>query len=80
MARTFVRGGEVRDNFELDSINVEMYVKELASLLEDAIQATGKTFEEEHSRMINRVTSIHPGDGDKGLFRQWYQKFTTALG
>ncbi len=88
----------------MDSINVEKYVKELASLLADTIQATEKMFEEEHVRMINMVTLIHPGgggggpgfnkgimehrriqnrravSGGKGLFRQWHQKFTAALG
>ncbi len=49
------------DNVEDDSINVEKYVNELASLLAETIQATGKMFEEEHLRMINMVTSIHPG-------------------
>ncbi len=45
---------------------MEKYVKELTSLLVDAIQATGNMFEEEHFRMINRVTSIHPGGGGGG--------------
>ncbi len=104
LARTFLCAGEVGDNVEQDSVNVEKYVKELASLLVDTIQAAGKKFEEEHLRMINMVTSIHPGGGgggtrfnkgimehgviqnlravsvDKGLFLQWHQKFTTALG
>ncbi len=85
-------------------MNVEKYVKELASILVDTIQATGKMFEEEHLRMTNMVTSTHPGgggggtrfnkglmehkmihslravNGDKGLFRQWRQKFAIALG
>ena len=44
---------------EQDQFNSERYFKELASLLADAVQATGKMFEEELMRMIN--TSVHPG-------------------
>ncbi len=47
LARAFTRPGEVRDNVENDQFSVEKNVKELASLLVDAIQATGATFEEE---------------------------------
>ncbi len=53
--------GEVRDVVESDLLNMEKYLKEIASLLADADQATGKIFEEEHMRMINMVTSVHPG-------------------
>jgi hypothetical protein len=51
----------VRDHVEQDSINVEKYVKVLASLLVDTIQTTGKMFEEEHLRMINMVSAINTG-------------------
>ncbi len=61
MVRVFPRAGEVRDNVEADSINVEKYVKEIAALLADLTKATGRMFEEEHLRMINMVTSIHTG-------------------
>ncbi len=47
----------------VDSINVGKYVKELASLLADMTQATGRMFEEEHLPMINMVTSTHPRGG-----------------
>ncbi len=60
MARVFLRAGEVRDNVEADSINVEKYVKEIAALLADLTMATGRMFEVEHLRMINTV-SIHTG-------------------
>ncbi len=104
LARVYVRAGEVRDTVEQDQFNIEKYVKEVASLLADAVQATGKMFEEERMRMINMVTSVHLGglgggsrypegimedeviqglravNRDKGLFRQWHQKFTTVLG
>ena len=33
MARVLFRAGEVRDNVEADSINVEKYVKEIATLM-----------------------------------------------
>ncbi len=46
---------------EHDPLNMERYVKEIAGLLADAVQATGKMFEEEQIRMINVVTSMHPG-------------------
>ena len=67
LARTFLPAGEVRDQVEQSSIDVDKHVKELASLLVDAIQATGKMFKEEHLRMINMVTAINPGgSGGKG--------------
>ncbi len=46
---------------ENDQRNIERYVKEIASLLVDAVHAIGKMFAEEHVRMINMVTSSHPG-------------------
>ena len=106
MARVLQRAGEVRDNVEVGSINVEKYVKELANLMADLTKAAGRMFEQEHLRMINMVSAINVGglgsgggprfnkgimehrvvqnlravNGDKGSFRQWHQKFTTALG
>ena len=100
------RAGEIKDNVEADSINVEKYVRELAAVVIDLTKASGKMFEQEHLRMINMVSAINTGgsgatggprfnrgimehkviqnlravNGDKGLFRQWHQKFTTALG
>ncbi len=61
LARVYLRAGEVRHVVESDLVNMERNVKEIASLLADAAQATGKIFEEEHMRMINMVTSVHPG-------------------
>ncbi len=67
LARAFVRSGEVNDNVENDQLNIERYVTELALLLVDAIQATGKMFEEEDLRMIGMVTATNPGGlGGKG--------------
>ncbi len=61
MARVSLRAGEVRGIIEADSINVEKYVMEIATLLSDLTKAIGKMFEEEHLRMINMVTSMHTG-------------------
>ena len=55
LARIYLRSGGVRDNVENDQLNIERYVTELANLLVDAVQATGKI------RMINMVTAINPG-------------------
>ncbi len=46
---------------DIYELNIDKYVKEIASPPVDAVQATGKMFEETHMRMINMVTSIHPG-------------------
>ncbi len=41
MAKTLKRLGEIRDNVEADSINVELYVKELAVATMDFAKACG---------------------------------------
>ena len=61
MARVLVRAGEVRDNVEAVSINVEKYVKEIAALVADLTKAAGRMFEQEDLRMINMVSAINPG-------------------
>ncbi len=53
LVRAYIRAGEVRAGVESDPLTTERYVEEIASLLADAVQATGKMFEEEHARMIN---------------------------
>ena len=59
LAQVYLRAGEVRDAVENDQLNIEKCVKEVAALLVDTVQATGKMFEEEHMRMISMVTSVH---------------------
>jgi hypothetical protein len=66
LARMLVRAGEVRDAVEQDQYNIGKYVKEIASLLVDLVQAAGNMFEEEHMRMNNMVTSVHPGGLGRG--------------
>ncbi len=61
LARVFLRAGNVRDVVESALLNTERCVTEIASLLLGAVQTTGKMFEKEHMRMINMVTSVHPG-------------------
>ncbi len=61
LARVYLRAGEVPDVVENDSLNMQRDVKEIASLLAAAVEATGKMFKEEHMRMIKMMTSIHPG-------------------
>ncbi len=61
MARGMLRAGEVRDNVEGDSINVEKYVKEIASLVFDLTKAAGRMFEQDHLSMTNMVSAINPG-------------------
>ncbi len=55
------RAGEIKDNVEADSINVEKYVRELAAVVIDLTKASGKMFEQEHLRMINMVSAINTG-------------------
>ena len=99
MAKTMKRLGEIRDNVEADSINVEKYVKELSVVTRDLTKACGRMFEQEHAMfsatrnnggggggfhrgaMEHKVImNLRAVDGDKSIFRQWHQKFTTALG
>jgi hypothetical protein len=56
-----IRAGEVRDNVEADSINVEKYVKELAALTADLSKAAGRMFEQLRLMLINMVSAIHAG-------------------
>ncbi len=46
LARVYIRAGEIRGSVEQNQLKIEKYVKEIASLLADAAQATGKMFEE----------------------------------
>ncbi len=58
---------EIRDTVEMDSINMEKYVKELTNTMIEMTRATGKMFEQENLRMINMVPAINPGGlGGKG--------------
>ncbi len=67
MARVMKRLVEIRGSMKMDSINVERYVKDLASTMIEMTKATGRMFEHEHLRMINMVTAINPGSlGGKG--------------
>ncbi len=61
MAWVLLHAGEVRDNVEADSINVEKCVKEIAALVADLTEASGRMLEQEHLRMINMVSAINPG-------------------
>ncbi len=61
MARVMKRLAELRDNVEIDSINVERYVKELTSTMIEMTEAAWRMLEQEHLRMINMVTAINPG-------------------
>ena len=45
MACVLLHAGEVRDNVEAGSINVEKYVKEIAALVADLTKAAGRMFE-----------------------------------
>ncbi len=68
MARVLLRAGEVRDNVEAESINVEKYVKEIPDLMADLTKATGRMFEQEHFTMINMVSAVNTGgSGAKGI-------------
>ena len=60
-ARILQRAGEVRDNVEADSVNVEKYFKELAALMADLAKAAGRMCEQESMRMINMATALHLG-------------------
>ncbi len=61
MAQVLHRAGEIRDNVEVVSINVEKYVKEIATLMVDLTKASGRMFQQEHLRMVNMVSAINPG-------------------
>ncbi len=52
MAGVMKRLVDIRDNVEIDSINVEKYFKELASIMIEMINTTGSMFEQENLRMI----------------------------
>ena len=45
VARVLVRSGEARDAVEQDQFNIEKYVKEIAILSADTVQAMGNMFE-----------------------------------
>ncbi len=50
MARAMKRLGDIRDNVEGDSINMEKYLKELAVVSMDLTKACGRMFEQQHLR------------------------------
>ncbi len=94
---------QIEENVENDQLNIESYVKEVASVCKEMFKAAGATFEQEHLNFISMITASRSGapnggghhktiveskviqnvrsiNGDKSFFRQWRQKFTTALG
>ncbi len=82
MARVLERTGEVRDNAETDSINVDTYVKNLAALTADLTKAPGRMFEQEHL-----IEDDQRGFGDSqgmiGRIRrmpQVYERYNRAQG
>ena len=95
----------IAGSVEEDSINVEKYVKELATAVREVTTAVGRMFEQEPWRITALITASGGGgggprqerrargvmehrviqglravNGDKTLFRQWRQKFVTAMG
>ncbi len=63
MARTMRRLGEIRDNVEVDSINVEKYLKELAVVTMDLTKACGRMFEQEHLWFIAMFSATRTSGG-----------------
>ncbi len=53
IAKTMKPLGEIRDNVEADSVDVEHYVKGLAVVTTDLTKACRRMFEQEHLRFIN---------------------------
>ncbi len=89
MAKTMKRLGEIRENVEADSIDVEKYWMELPAATMDLTKACRIMFVQEHFRFIAMfsatrtehkvIMNLRAVSGDKSMFRQWHQKFTTAL-
>ncbi len=48
---------EIEENAEHDTINSEMYIKELSKVCWDMFRARGAMFDEEHLRFINMITA-----------------------
>ncbi len=59
MAKVLQRAGAVRGNVEMNSINVEKYIKEIATLVIGLTKASGRMLEQEHLRMISMVSAIN---------------------
>ncbi len=70
MAKTMKRLGEIRDNAEADSINVERYVKELSLLTMDRTRPCGIMFEHKHIRFIAMFSTTKNSGGGGGGFHR----------
>ncbi len=57
MAKAMRRLGEIRDNVESDSINVDRYLKELAFMTMDPTKARGRMFDHEHLMFIAMLSA-----------------------
>ncbi len=69
--RRLYRLGEIWDNVEADSINVEKYVKELSAVTVDLTTAYGIMPEQEHLRFVAMFLSRNIGGGGReGGFRK----------
>ncbi len=63
MAKIVRRLGEIRDDVQNGSINVERYLKELAFATMDRTKACGRMFEQEHLRFIAMFSATRTSGG-----------------